>query len=191
MFKRRKSRSRLEHLKEALWPSAGWTRTLTYWGHRLIRLKASPHSIATGLAAGAAVSMTPFLGLHFVLTLLLCWMFGGQTLAGIIGSFVGNPWTFPFIWIFTYRLGCAILGLDAGMHPTIDLSLSDLLDSPFRTIAPMLGPMIVGSIPTAIAAWWIMYFPSKYLITAHRRRRAEHLAAREKRSLADGGAPRA
>jgi uncharacterized protein (DUF2062 family) len=188
VFKRRKSRSRLQHLKEAVWPSAGWIRALTYWGHRLIRLKGTPHSIALGLAFGAAVSMTPFVGLHLVLTLLLCWIFGGQGLAGAIGTFVGNPWTFPFIWVFTYRLGSAILGMEAGMHPTIELSLGDLLNSPFDTIAPMIGPMIVGSIPCAIAAWWLMYLPSKYLITGHRRRRAERLAAREKRSIMGGGA---
>jgi len=188
VFKRRKSRSRLEQLKESFWPSAGWTRTLTYWGHRLIRLKGSPHSIAVGLAFGAAVSMTPFIGLHFVLTLLLCWMFGGQSLPGIVGTFVGNPWTFPFIWIFTYRLGCAILGLEAGMHPSIELSLGDLLHSPFRSIAPMLGPMIVGSIPVAIATWWITYLPSKYLITVHRRRRAARILERERKLMADGGA---
>jgi uncharacterized protein (DUF2062 family) len=178
----------LEHLKEAIWPSAGFTRALTYWGHRLIRLKGTPHSIAMGLAFGAAISMTPFVGLHLVLTLLLCWAFGGQALAGLIGTFVGNPWTFPFIWIFTYRLGSAILGMEAGIHPTIELSLGDLLHSPFDTIAPMIGPMIIGSIPCAIAAWWLMYLPSKYLITGHRRRRAERLAAREKRSIMGGGA---
>ena len=176
-------------MREALWPSAGWRRTLAYWGHRLIRLQGTPHSIALGLAIGAAISMTPFIGLHVVLTLLLCWVFGGQSLAGLIGTLVGNPWTFPVIFLFTYRIGCAILGFDTGINVTINLSLDTLIHSPFQSIAPMLGPMIVGSIPAAIAVWWATYVPAKYFITVRRRRRSAKLSERARKVFIDAGAP--
>lgn len=188
MFKRRKRRSRLQHLREAIWPSAGWQRTLTYWGHRLIRLQGSPHSIAMGLAFGAAISMTPFLGLHIVLTLLMCWVFGAPTVAGLIGTLVGNPWTFPFIFMFAYRIGSAILGITAAMPASFELSFETLIHSPFEVLAPTLGPLIVGSIPVAITTWWITYLSSKYLIIARRRRRAAKLSARERGVIAGGGA---
>ena len=34
----------------------------------------------------------------------------GNYLAAAIGTAVGNPWTFPFIWAGTYRLGSFMLG---------------------------------------------------------------------------------
>ena len=53
-----------------LWPRRGWTRMALYIQHRLGRLPGTPYRIAAGFACGAAISFTPFLGLHFVLAAL-------------------------------------------------------------------------------------------------------------------------
>ena len=39
--------------------------------------------------------------------------------AAAIGTVAGNPWTFPFIWLWTYWLGRKILG---GWGNPVDLS---------------------------------------------------------------------
>jgi uncharacterized protein (DUF2062 family) len=189
VFQRRQKRSKLQHLKEVFWPTIGWLRAATYWSRRIIRLRGTPHSIALGLAIGAGVAITPFVGLHFVMMLLLCWALGGQVLAGLVGTFVGNPWTFPFIWWATHRLGCIILQTHAGFDGNAHITFHGLLDSPLRTLAPMLGPMLVGSIPLALIVGWAIYIPARHLIAKRQQRRADKLRlrrdARENAPLVD------
>ena len=62
-----------------------------------------------GAAVGAFVACTPFIGLHFVITFALAWLVRGNMIAGAIGTGLGNPATFPFIWAGTYEIGQLML----------------------------------------------------------------------------------
>ena len=94
MFKRRVPRHVLRRLLGLVYPLMGWRRTLQYYRHRALRLPGTPASIARGIACGAAVSFTPFVGLHFILAFAMAWLIGGNLLAAAIGTIVGNPLTF-------------------------------------------------------------------------------------------------
>ncbi|HCN32100.1 MAG TPA: DUF2062 domain-containing protein, partial [Rhodobiaceae bacterium] len=93
MFKRRRPLDSLSQFREWIWPRAGWYRATQYVWHRLLRLKGDGHSIALGLAIGAGVSASPFMGTHFVTAALLAWFFGGNIIGSAIGTWVGNPFT--------------------------------------------------------------------------------------------------
>ncbi len=54
-------------MRELLWPRKGFLRPLRYLTMRILRLTASPHAVAVGVAAGVFVSWTPFIGVHFVM----------------------------------------------------------------------------------------------------------------------------
>jgi uncharacterized protein len=110
VFRRRHPVPLRERLSRWLWPHIGWRRTGAYLLKRTVRLSGTPHSIAAGVACGAAISFTPFIGFHLLGTLLLVWLVRGNYLAGAIGTLIGNPWTFPFIWVATYKLGLVLLG---------------------------------------------------------------------------------
>ena len=69
---------------------------------RLKRLQGTPYSIATGFACGVAISFTPFIGFHMILAALTAWLIRGNIIASAIGTIVGNPWTFPFIWLAVF-----------------------------------------------------------------------------------------
>src|SRR3546814_6570308 len=71
MFKRRIPLPFHRRARSFLWPRGGWRRSGTYVAHRLRRLPGPPYRIAAGFASGAAISFTPFIGLHFVLATLL------------------------------------------------------------------------------------------------------------------------
>ena len=73
----------------------GLKRTLKYWLHRISRIPDSTYAISAGIAFGASISFTPFVGLHFILAGLLAWVFRANIIASAIGTIVGNPWTFP------------------------------------------------------------------------------------------------
>jgi len=179
-------------VREFFWPSAGWRRAFLYLRYRVARLPGSPYSIAAGLACGAAISFTPFIGLHLLLAVLLAWMLGVNVLASAIGTAVGNPWTFPLIWMWTYRLGAWVLGMRTvdPAHSTVHLSLGDILIDPIGTLGPLLLPMTVGGLITGIAVWWAVFWSVGHLLTSYRERRRRHLEERLEKRLEASAASR-
>jgi hypothetical protein len=78
------------------------------------------------VACGAAISFTPFVGLHVVLGALLALIVRGNLLAVVAGTLVGNPWTFPFIWVASYEVGQYLLGGHAAGVQPAPWSFSDV-----------------------------------------------------------------
>ena len=63
-----------------------------------MRLKASPHQIALGGAAGVFAAFTPFLGAQMALAAVLAAVCRASVPAALLGTFVGNPLSWPAIW---------------------------------------------------------------------------------------------
>jgi len=180
LFDRRHKPSISVRTRDLFWPRIGWSRATKYLAHRVRRIPGTPYAIAAGFACGAAISMTPFPGFHFILAAILAWIIGGSILAAAIGTAVGNPWTFPFIWIWIYQLGGWILGTgDALAERTITLGY--LLDHPMDVFLPML----VGSIPTASLIWIIFFLPLRRMVESYQVHRRARL---ERRTIANTGA---
>jgi len=168
MFQRRRKSSAFYRLAQFFWPRSGWRRSTRYVFHRVARIPGSAYSLAAGFACGAAVSFTPFLGLHFVLSALLAYVLRANVLSSAIGTVVGNPWTFPFIWVGIYNIGSWILHGDGADATKVDFLkvLTDSMGAMYRldfqflaeSSAPVLWPMLVGSIPVAILVWLGTYF---------------------------------
>jgi uncharacterized protein (DUF2062 family) len=171
MFKRRNPLRWHHHLKEWVWPTAGWARMSKYLGHRLARIPDSSHSIASGLACGAAISFTPLIGLHLAISMGITWLIRGNVVAAAIGTLVGNPWTFPFIWIATYETGVMLLGSDVRVDIAEFLSTFNIFDKPYETLKPVLWPLLLGSIPYMILVWVAVYFPAVKLVERRKQRR--------------------
>ena len=172
LFKRRTDLPLLRRLSHLLWPRSGWSRTARYLTHRVSRISDSPHAIAAGLACGAAVSFTPFLGFHFVLAALLAWLMGGNYLASAVGTVVGNPWTFPIIWLSIYQLGTWMLGLEGTVFHEHQMTFQSIFDNPFE----LLLPMAFGGLPTAVVAWFAVYWPTRRVVAAYQAARRARLA---------------
>ncbi len=77
---------------------------------RILRITASPHAIAAGVAAGVFTSFTPFMGLHFLVAFVLAFVLRGNMIASALGTFFGNPLSFPLIWAATFSTGNFVLG---------------------------------------------------------------------------------
>ncbi|HXV73867.1 MAG TPA: DUF2062 domain-containing protein, partial [Sphingomonadales bacterium] len=136
----------------------------------------SSYSISCGLAFGAAISFTPFIGLHLALSMGLTWLFRGNVVAAAIGTLVGNPWTFPFIWVAIYETGLLLLGEGGHQNITEVLSNFNLLDDPYGSIKPVFLPLLLGSIPYVIISWAAVYFSAKEFIEIRQTRRANKRA---------------
>ncbi len=181
MFNRRKKPPLYGRIREFIWPSSGWNRSSRYIFHRVARIPGSSYSIAAGFACGAAISFTPFVGLHFILSAALAWILRANIIASAIGTAVGNPWTFPFIWYWIHSLGNWMgASVEVNNHATTNYSsfFGKLLDATLsldfnyilETAWPIFWPMFVGSIPTSIAVWFIFYLPLKYMVSSYKSR---------------------
>ena len=110
MFKRRERRSIFRFFYEVIFSLKGISRAIEYVGIRLKRIPDTPHKISLGMSCGIFASFTPLFGLHFLIAGLLSYLLRANVLASLIGTFVGNPITFPIITVFNLKLGEGILG---------------------------------------------------------------------------------
>ncbi len=184
IFKRRDKPTRIERIRIAVWPRHSWSRSFRYFSKRVLRLSASPRKIAAGFAAGAAASFTPFLGFHFILSFILAYILRGNFLAAALGTAVGNPLTFPFIWASTYKIGLYILDQEDKPLPDLSDHLDhSMLSQSLDTIWPILKPMLIGSIPLGLAVGIFFYFVVLGSVSTYQK--ARHHRFRMKRKLVE------
>lgn len=166
-----------ERVRIWLWPRRNWSRSMRYVVHRLRRLRATPHKVALGCACGVFASFTPYMGGHFVLGGFLAWITRSSMLASALGTFVGNPLTFPFIWFATYHLGSLVLGQSAN---TGDISFSsiNIFDYSMDQIWPLVKPMTVGGVPLGILAGSIAYFLVRKVSETYRKKNRKRTLGR-------------
>jgi len=181
LFQRREKPTRIERLRVAVWPRHSWSRSTRYFGKRVLRLTATPHAIALGFAAGAFASCTPLVGFHFLTAFGLAFVVRGNLIASALGTAIGNPLTFPFIWAFTYKIGQWILH---GQAPKADPQQvhqqfkHGLFDSSLDSLWPMLKPMFVGGVPLGLFVGTISYAVVYKSVEVYQRRRKLSLAAK-------------
>jgi uncharacterized protein (DUF2062 family) len=179
LFRRRKPDSLYDRVRTLVWPRRSFSRSWQYISKRVLRLTASPHSIAAGVAAGVFASTTPFLGFHIILATILCYLIRGNIIAAAIGTAFANPLTLPLIWGGTLELGRFML------NGTFDyegesLHLGHLLShGTFASIwDPWLEPMAIGSIPIGLALALCFYLVTRMATNAFRKQRRKRLAER-------------
>ena len=198
LFGRKKPAGWSETLRIWLWPRRSWTRSAKYVAKRVLRLTASPHAVSAGVAAGVFASFTPFLGFHFLIAFAVAYVIAGNFLAAAMGTFFGNPLSFPFIWASTYKLGRFILsGEHAGepdypMHSVADASLIDLGFSGIWHMFlgiwnPVLKPMLLGAVPLGVAFGIGAYLITRWAASVFRQaQRTRRETRRKKRSMESG-----
>lgn len=92
-----------------------------------------PQRVALSFAVGTAISFSPFLGFHLLIAIVVAFLFRLNKVEMILGTFVNNPWTFPFVYGGAYFLGAWMLRLK---HPSFSL---DLITKPGFLIPLALG----------------------------------------------------
>ena len=181
MFKRREKLSWKKRLSGYLWPQGGWKRYGRLILLKLHRLGGTPRPIAAGFACGAAISFTPFVGFHMILAAATAFLLRGNIIASAVGTVVGNPWTFPFIWISVLYTGRLMLGetgagkiefahvFEKSFHALMTLDFSSF----GKDVWPVLKPMIAGCVPYYVLVWLVSYYLVKKAldkVSEHRRK---------------------
>jgi hypothetical protein len=183
LFRRREAESLLERMRVHLWPRRSWSRSSRYVVYRLRRLSDTPHAVALGFAIGVFTAATPFLGTHMVMAALLAWVIGGSVVAALLGTFVGNPLTYPLLWYSTYEVGNLMLRGELDQK-SIDLS-GGIFQKSLEQLWPILKPMTLGSVPVGLALAALSYVLVRPMVDAYKHRRRRELGLRSGRELLD------
>jgi uncharacterized protein (DUF2062 family) len=154
---------------------------MRYLGKRVLRLSASPHAVAAGFAAGVFASFTPFIGFHFLISFIVAFAIGGNLLAAAFGTAVGNPFTFPLIWLSSYKVGNLVLGVEHREIPGHEIAAS-LARQPFDTIFPLMRPIIIGGVPLGLVFGAAAYLIVLWAVKAYQESRRRRLGERRKKS---------
>jgi uncharacterized protein len=181
ILKRAKTETLVTRLRLIVWPRRSFSRSFAYFAKRIARLRASPQSIALGLAAGVFAACTPLLGFHIMIALTIAWLISGNFVAAALGTAFCNPLTFPFIIAGDIKLGALILHkapISAPAASAAPETIGNLwsLEHISRLWHPVLKPMLVGSIPIGIICAVISYFIGAYAVRIFKERRAAKMA---------------
>ena len=184
LFKRRHPEVIWQKIRVAVWPRRNWLRSYRYVTKRVLRLRATPHAVSFGIAIGVFTSVTPFLGLHILLSMALAFIVRVNVLAAALGTFFGNPLTFPFIWIGTYKLGNMILYGNGG-HLGMGQLAKRIIHLSYHELLQIIKPMIVGAIPVGLLAAAVSYFLVRRLVNIYQHSKLAKRVAAAQAKAAD------
>lgn len=200
VFKRRNKRSTVEQIRHAVYPRTGWRRAINYIGHRIKRLPDTSHKIALGFACGVFVSFSPLFGLHFIYAGLCAFVVRGNILASLLGTFFGNPLTFPLIAAVCYQVGLWMMGapdvpvgseeLNQGIWEGLTgighsiLSIFWLAEPRWGEVAHFFErvflPYFIGGLVPGLVAAAVTYYLARPVVAAYQKRRRSKMKRRVK-----------
>jgi uncharacterized protein (DUF2062 family) len=150
----------------------------------------SPERGADALAVGVGVGLSPFIGFHLIMAILLALVFRLNKLDTVIGSLVGNPWTLPPFFAAGYRVGRALLGY--GPARVAPLQWERILHEDFWVafrgpgFGPRLASFLVGTTLLAVVIALATYGLLRGLLRLyHRRHPRVAMRAAQRRRRAD------
>jgi uncharacterized protein (DUF2062 family) len=139
-------------------------RFISYYKLKLARLPASTYAISSGFACGAMVSFTPLLGLHFLLAIAFAYIIRGNIIAALIGTIIGNPITFPFIWSLIYNVGVYV-SFKTHNNLKSEINIEMILNQTYEIFIPM----ITGSAILAFPVWLTTYFITYSFLSSYKK----------------------
>ncbi len=126
---------------------------------RFIRLHGTPEEVAKGFALGIFIGMTPTFGVQMPIAFFCAWIFRENKLAALLGVWVTNPLTAPFIYASEYEIGRLLLGMERLRLPG-EYNLESISHLSWNILAPLcvgsfIFAVLFGSISYALAIRFI------------------------------------
>ena len=131
---------------------------------KLVRVDDSPERIARGLAIGVFWGILPTFGFAILFSLPTAVFLRANKLSAILGTFVANPFTTPFIYAFEYKIGELILRNTPLPFSWSLFRLENLLN--------VGRSLLVGSSLLATGMTLVTYFLTFRIILGYKRKRS-------------------
>jgi uncharacterized protein (DUF2062 family) len=172
--------------------TAYFRRQLKYFYLRLLRLKGEPHELAIGMAVGVFAGMMPILPFQIALAVALALCFRASKITAALGTWISNPLNWYFLYLYDYKLGAYLLGIEGGQEiiKTVMASIyrgdeiAVIWNTLFSAGVSIVSALLIGGIIVGIAAAIPSYFLFLWLfqkVKIWRRKRKEKKAARANR----------
>jgi hypothetical protein len=157
---------------------------LRYFRRRILQVRATPHEVALGFAIGVFSACTPFLGVQTILAFALAFLLRVSMPAALLGTFIGNPLSWPAIWSGSYVAGALLLGRDPSyaadhfaetanaLGATLMAPSPETLDTAVDNLSPILEPMVVGGLLLGLIAAVFSYYPTRRAVRVFQRHRS-------------------
>ncbi len=153
-------------MMHALWLRVRRSLRLAYL--KVLRIKASPHSIALGMAVGVFVGCLPVIPFQTVIALSLAFVLRCNKITAALGTWVSNPANVVVVYYFLYRVGSLVVpGPSQGFDPA-HLALTDMLAVGWQLVLIMSAGGIIIGIPAAM----LTYVLTARMVQVYRARRA-------------------
>ena len=179
---RRKRLHFWHHSREWLWPSMGVMPMLRWMELKIKRSRGTAYKAAMGAAVGVGVCFTPFFGFHVLLIFIFTRLLRASFLVGFVVSFVGNPWTFPVITLWTYELGHFLLSSKTAKPALTEAPRwKDVFSNIPYFWESYIWPMTVGGLPTGIVVGVIVFFTLRGNIRRYLMYRIQRIRAARQR----------
>jgi uncharacterized protein len=133
---------------------------------KFLGIRGNPHEIAAGFALGIFVGMSPTMGGQTAIALFFALLLKWNKVSSVIGVWISNPFTAPFIYSFTYFIGSKILGfikisgVAIGSGKPSEMSANGLynmlLKAPGIFWALIIGGIVIG-LPLALAGYYFSF----------------------------------
>ena len=116
---------------------------------RFISLKGEPKTIATGMAMGVFIGVTPTIPFHTVLVVVSCLTFRQNIASALLGSWIiSNPLTIPFFYVSEYKLGRYLWGSDHFQIVFTDYSVWNVVSMGWGGVLPFRCSREALSLPS-------------------------------------------
>ncbi len=148
----------------------------------ILRLEATPHAVGLGLAMGVFVAFLPILGAQMILAAMFAWVGRANVGAALLGTWAGNPVTWPMMWVASYVIGIALLGEPGAMTveelqrtlarlgepPGASVGWLTVLDGAKTLLWPILKPLFAGGLVLGLISGGALYFIGRRAAEAFR-----------------------
>ncbi|OEU69276.1 MAG: hypothetical protein BA863_03665 [Desulfovibrio sp. S3730MH75] len=146
---------------------------------KVIRLNATPHQVAMGVASGVfggCFPVIPGLPLQTVIAVIAAFVMRGSKVAAIVATWVSNPLNWLVFYYVQFKIGVFLLPIDVKFDPAT-WQVTDFMEIGWQGITILMFGGLVLAIPMSI----ISYFIALFFIRRHRRRKALRMLARRKK----------
>jgi uncharacterized protein (DUF2062 family) len=140
----------------------------------VVRINASPHRVALGVAVGAWLGVFPTFGLAAPVAYVLAWIFRFNKAGALAGAAVMNPLTSPLFWAASAMLGAAFTGMEWRLVYNQIREESYVWALSRTTYVYFVGNLVIA---TAVAA--LCYGGAYWAVRARQRRRRARRRAEE------------
>lgn len=129
---------------------------------RMLSLNVSPRVLAKASAFGALIGISPYIGFQTYIAIFCSSYFNLPIYPLMIGVYITNPITIPFIFALTTKLGLIVLGMDSSFSfDWSNVTMSSLLSAGKTLFIPFIVGTHLAGIISAVLTYFIVYFLAK------------------------------